>query len=90
MASKLTNRGQIDFLCITQTCYNKDSTCSLFVFVLTGISEAFEAILLVNFAFEAVAVYSPTTCFNAVNTQSGHVSFVCVYDTVCKCSFSST
>lgn len=35
-----------------------------------------------NFAFEAVAVYSPSSVFNAVNIPSGHVSFVCVYYTV--------
>lgn len=67
------------------TCSHQDSLCLLFVFVLIGMSEASKAI----FAFKAVAVYSPPPVFNAVNTQSGHVGFVCVCYTVCKCSSRS-
>lgn len=46
--SKLTNREQMHFLYISRH---------------DLISEAFKAILLLNFAFEAVAVYSPPPVF---------------------------
>lgn len=49
--SKLTGREQMRFLYISQ---------HVLIVFLICISEAFEAVLLLNLAFEAVAVYSPS------------------------------
>lgn len=90
--SKLTHHEQMHILNISHLQHIQALLCSIFVYSHC-ISEAFEAIYYVFFfivffccccffAFEAVAVYSPSPVFNAVNTPSGHVSFVCVYTTL--------
>lgn len=55
------------------TCSHPNSSCSMFVCS----HEHFQRHLK-PFCFWGSCCLLPNTCFNAVNTQSGHVSFVCV------------
>lgn len=55
------------------TCSHQNSSCSMFVCS----HEHFQRHLK-PFCFWGSCCLLPNTCFNAVNTQSGHVSFVCV------------